>query len=90
MHLKYKYKIFTNLILLVLICQLNHITKIYEMARVSFDIPMIEHIKRTPLETKVKALYKQLPQKKESHRAENLYFSGAVTAALVYHDGIYY
>ena len=60
---KYKCKLFVDLILIILVIQLRYLANIYEMARIDFDVPMIEHLQKTPIEKEVKIIYKKIPQR---------------------------
>ena len=66
---RYKCKIFINLILFILVIQLNHLVNIYEMARIDFNVPMIEHLQKTPIEAQVKIIYRETTRG-EIHRFE--------------------
>lgn len=84
---RYNFKIFVNIILFILVIQLNHLVNIYEMARIDFDVPMIEHLQKTPIEREIKIIYRDATNR-ETHRFESQYPAYAVSACVVY-GGMY-
>ena len=66
-------KIFINLILFILVIQLRHLVQMYEMSRISFNVPMIEHLQKTPIEQEIKNIYRDIPQARENDRVEHNY-----------------
>ena len=84
---RYKCKLFVNLILFILVIQLRHLVGIYEMARIDFDVPMIEHLQKTPIEAQAKIIYRE-PTHREIHRFETQYPSCCVSASFV--SGVIY
>ena len=85
---KLRCKIFVNLILLILVIQLRHLVGIYEMARINFDVPMIEHLQKTPIEQQIKVIYSQTPQARENDKNEHRFPMCAVTAMMC--SGVFY
>ncbi len=80
---KYNFKVFVNLILFILVLQLNHLVNIYEMARIDFNVPTIDHLQKTPIEREVKIIYQQLPQRQAS-RQMDVFTYGDITGVTVY------
>lgn len=68
----YKCSIFVNIILFILVIQLRHLVGMYEMARIDFDVPTINHLKQTPIEREVKVIYKETSAR-EGDKMEHRY-----------------
>ena len=76
---KLNFKIYTNIVLLLLVMQLNRLTAIYEKSQVDFSVPAIEHLQKTPIEAEIKQIYKHTPQGREIDHFDHRYY-GNMTA----------